>query len=1353
MNALTDAVSIKEILTNYPFPIAFEYALLQDMIKLAKPADDRCEQLRRVMWFASRYLATVAISSYWHTDKPDLRYGEAEHDFEQHRDTIKRKRREVRAKMDVALEGETPGGLVDQDQPRELRKWFDVVFEIADFWKYTGVTPFTPEILDWASPQNQELVADLSYSYDLYTNLESRPLDVYFKTTHEQTLNYLRSIYFLTNYPLVKVLETRPTFSKDVEGGRQSGCTWIMRYLMGQVIQATRQTLDSTYECPSDRFESLSLLNTTESLYPILLPLEPLTVIPPLELVEPEDEEEKANSIAVLDERFEDEKKLRYRLVALGPHLATKKYVTWAGYVDMLNELMKKSEEPKLAILDIDAGWSDVRNYVMPQTNDNRKRIGGQKYRPEHYLERVSINNDLDNFLGFPKQVLLIVGAAGVGKTNLLCHISDELAREDRIIVLHDCRDFESTDIQWSSVENQLARELGLHNTEGDKPMTFVAAVEHLSKTRPESQSAQLVFLLDALNEHPEADKFLEIIAGNLASSGLPGWVKIVITCRSESWERSLKYGFPEHFLNNFYLLSGEPISMKQFDEIEAKKAYTEIYRLQPAFETLSQPVRRLLMDPLMLGLAHRVYEKTGLPPDVHQNRILREYLDTLIPPVTEGSISEEQRFLVELLMLMYTTERTEVTLAEAAENKVLKQAYSSQILLPNNPYIHLVSTLLRDAGTGKAVTFRYERVFEYALGDYILKPEAEARHWSTDWFEEKVEHSSSFPSLWGATRGLLIDYLGNLNDLEAHQIIDALARSELYDLNKLLIEGILILANRMGYEDQIRSSLNRLVLPKVMDHDPLLDTRIGEVGVTVAQRLGWVDILENGARSPLVTVRTASVQAIYYIWRQDKEKGLGLMKRVAKQVRGEIVRALPKLAKGAIKARVSSKATSDGVNPFNLLPLTSSLLSLTMMMISHCLREPETAKALYEIWDFLFGAIPGFMEKPIERFVRMAGAQSLMGAWAASEEKLAEGIIQYKYPKEEINIHTLQSFGTLPLGHETRKKVVHYLKESEPGKGRLTPIMDEVVEIAKVPDAFVHFVPQVLFLTRGHPYEDDVLYLCEKMCASDEPYDRYEGTTKMGVYLYSIDQHPEQHDPEWHLPERHVRFMEEQVLWIWRDSIKQFQLAGDYYLLNQLRYPMMYECSPVGGNRMRGQIEFVTKVREQPWRDNPLDRDIAIIQSLGEAAVFGNITYNTYVIPFLETLQIWFDPKFYQKPEPAGEYFRDQEGYLPVSKAVASALARIRAIYPDEVERYLSYVPGRLRELTDIAREESASSFIFLGGQAGLAWCFTLPTFRDNFIHALMRTAEEATDVKQGFQIIADEIFKFSTLRAMLSE
>lgn len=1374
-NTLSSA-ELKRIVTaiqvDYPFPVAFEIAVLQTAIEYnhlvftktrlslekiqSQPSnsqlqlerdqqykqslDTLCEQARRVMWFASRYLAGLTVGSYWHFKGADLRFAESESEaeYEKRLEEISKQRRKIRELLETALRAEISGirGIPINDHPSELRQWFDVVFAIIEFWQSIGTTPFVPELLNWASKENQSISTELSklYGYVL-SSRAPEALEDYFRRAYDTLLEFLASISFVTHYPLVKVWESNLIQGKQDSSGAKYA--WELSYLMGDKIQTERKVYDSYSPCPEDRLQTraLSVLDRSKRFQPALLPLEPLTVLSR----EPAGIDDDTNPlIALIDDWKDDaEKQLRYRLVTKSSK-HDHEYISLDDYVSLMEKLLTQSTEPKVDILSEQAGWAEVRDYLNRQGEATRKRIGGQKYLPEHYLERAAINYDLDEFLKSDFIGMLIVGDAGVGKTNLMCHLSEVLQRDnDWMVLLHDCRDFKASNVQWKDIEHTLIRDFGFGNSTSD----WQRVLRRLEEKRPLSETAQLVLLFDALNEHPEAHRLLEILARQLVTSEMPRWLKVIVTCRSEPWERSLKYRLNAANPELFYRFSeaGEPTKMSQFNEEEVRRAYTEKYKMQPWFDTLPRPVQQLLMDPLMLGLAHRVYAKSGLPVDVHRNRILREYLHTLVPPVRDDrNPPKEQKFLTELLKMMYASKRTEVTLAEASENTVLQEAYDSSQLLPNHPYIQLVSALLRDAGIGNAVTFRYERVFEFALSEYILHAEAVEAEWKLDWFESKVKESVKYPSLWGALRSLLVDYWGDLGEPEKfYGSLEVLGSSEFYELSKLLAEALVSLTGRVERSEWVKEGVQRLIKLEV-SKQLLPDARRGELAVSVAQRLKWGDLLERGAKSSLVTVRVASVQAIYYFWRRDQPAGLELMKRIAQLVKGEVLGAVPELANRIMLSRLGRRQEQED-SPLKLFPLTSSLLNLSMMMVSHCLREPDTAHQVYEIWEPILKTIPAFMEKPIEQFVQKAGAQLMLGAWGATKYKPDSPASERKREGGGvINVRSLKAFYDLPLGHENRRKVIQYLEECDPAKGRLTPILEEVVELARIPDAIVHFVPQILFLTRGHEFADDVLEICSRLCLSDNPYDRYEGMIKMGVYSYSVD----------HPPEKHMEFMREQVLWTWRGRLKLFRLAGEDYLLDQSRFPIMYECSAVGRGRTQGQVAFVQQIREQPWDDDVVDRDLALIHSLGEAAVFGHITFNTNVIPILETLQIWFEPKFYATQDPKGRYFK-----LRISEGLAAALARIRAIYPDEVERYLSFAPANLRELTAHAREDSAASAVFTGGQASLPWLVSRTRFRLNWVKAMIWMAKQDTSVEQGFQTLGNAIFTFDNLRAIFTD
>lgn len=1312
----------EDVLNNYPLPISYEYARLIELQNLSSSISILCEQLRTVIWFASRYLAIVTVSSYLRTNHADLHFAPFDREDMLIEKEIKDKRNAIFSHLSniLQLQNKSPY-LSEKDQ--ELNHWLDLTFEIVDFWQSTYSMPFIKELVDLASSYH-EPARTLSYYYSYYQEITPRSdknLTDYYNGAFNSLLEFLREISFIKGYQLVRVIESERVYLNN----QNAKFTWIFRQFMGQAMVGFRKSLDASNQCPNDNLHILALLAIDSPNYIRLLPLLPLSIF----TLEDRDAPLENPEIALINDRHLDN--LRYRL-ASQKGSTNPRYVTLNDYVDLLNDLLARSLEIKFGTLSEHANWEELKQHISQNNAKVRKRIGEQKYSENHYVERAKINIEVEKFLNSESKGLLIVGDAGVGKTNLLCHLSILLQRKTNLLaLLFDCRDFHTVDIDWKNIEHRL---LGLIGWQGEN--SLLSALKKIENININESSVQFVLLLDALNEHSEADRLIRLFSSHFLSDVTPEWFKIVVTCRTEPWERSLKYLSG----GGWYQLEegGNPVEMVPFSADEVENAYNNKYELKPEFSTLPSLLKKLFSDPLMLGLTYRIYGQKPLPKNLHQSRIFREYIHTMIPDFNdvERAVSREAVFLKTLLKLMYENNISEVPLAKLYANPLLQEAFSSHKMLPNNPYLQLISDLLRYSDSHNSITFRYERVFEFALAEFILKDEAIKHNWSISWFGSKVSQSTTFPNLWGALRYLLSDYLGYAQRLN-YEFIRILASHEQYEVRKLLIETLVELAARDDLETIVFDTISHLL--EVDDaNGKLINALMGEVSIIVARRMRWANILEKGVKSPLITVRTASVQAIYYIWQQDRNEGVTLLNQIASLVKAEILKSSPNWLVYFIRSKLSLRKTTPPSQSSTSLPLTTSFISLTMIMVAHCLRNPETVNDLYKVWNPIFNTIdkiPNLFKYIIEFFMRRIGANVMKNAWGDDKDSFSASS---RDKQRAISGRTFKAFVDLPLEHDYRRKIIKYLKECNPEKGRLTPILDEVIELAKIPDALVHFVPQILFLTRGHQSAEDVLEICQRLCDSDDLYHRYEGITKMGVYLYSV---PEP-------PLSHMKFIEDQISWLWQGSLKFFELAGESYLVDQLRYPIMYECSQVGKNRTQGQIDFVHKIRALPWEDNVVDRDILLIRNLAEAAVFGHIVYDIHVIPILETLQIWFDPQFYSTPNPRGDYLN-----VSISEAVAKALSRIQTIFPDETERYLSFASPEIRRLTAKEQEESAASTLFTAGQSALAWAFLRPGFRNTWISGISRVAKEATSLEQGFQIMAEESFTFDFLKAFLAE
>ena len=230
-----------------------------------------------------------------------------------------------------------------------------------------------------------------------------------------------------------------------------------------------------------------------------------------------------------------------------------------------------------------------------------------------------------------------------------------------------------------------------------------------------------------------------------------------------------------------------------------------------------------------------------------------------------------------------------------------------------------------------------------------------------------------------------------------------------------MLAESLISLAVRDEFGGLIRAHLLRLV-SQVDKSNPVDEEELGlsgEVAVLIARRLDWPEILEVGATSPVIAVRAASVRALYYIWRHDPEKGVMAMKHIAMLAKDEISRSVFALGVQFFRNRLLRK-TDASQNVNRSLALTSSFFGLTMMMVSHCLREPETVRDLNQAWHPIFQAL-NRVPRPLRRLIEIFFQRDIQGLlqriWGepAVEEPEDRQVRHQAYA--EINVRTFAGF------------------------------------------------------------------------------------------------------------------------------------------------------------------------------------------------------------------------------------------------------------------------------------------------------------------------------------------------------
>ena len=228
----------------------------------------------------------------------------------------------------------------------------------------------------------------------------------------------------------------------------------------------------------------------------------------------------------------------------------------------------------------------------------------------------------------------------------------------------------------------------------------------------------QVIFCVDAINENkqdaPELLRQLdELVRGSWE------WLKIVFSCRPESW-RHIKRGAQQQGVrlgeDLYYREQGsdipevelEPFSPQEFRQVYAK--YEREYDLKTPYDSLSDEMRQTLRDPFNLWLLAAAFKKGAVPKTVKPSELIGLYVEALLE-------REDREFLEkELVPLMvreghYSNEITEDDLSDAG---LYDKIFSGHM---NQSFRRLADAEIlvrKDLDWGKrAIRFKYERFYD----------------------------------------------------------------------------------------------------------------------------------------------------------------------------------------------------------------------------------------------------------------------------------------------------------------------------------------------------------------------------------------------------------------------------------------------------------------------------------------------------------------------------------------------------------------------------------------------------------------------------------------------------------------
>lgn len=376
------------------------------------------------------------------------------------------------------------------------------------------------------------------------------------------------------------------------------------------------------------------------------------------------------------------------------------------------------------------ARWTvdDVRRSARKASDDYIRRMEGERvYLPHLYARRLELERHLTGFLNAKctKTGFLIIGTSGIGKTNTLCHIvkqwrddQDKLGPDAVLLVggnMLPGGNFKIRDVLLDRLE-----------ISGSFP-------DMLSRFRDQRgrSDAQLVFIVDSVDKHPQPEELLRQLDDLIASCEDLPWVKIIVSIGEVTYNAQRNAGFILATRAYFTVktegsrgadLAEIPLGPMTDEELaEAYGKYVREPGMQPKSEysSLTNDVKNTMCNPLFLKIVMEVYDGRMIPRRVLTAAVLQEYCSKKVFD------NHERRFFTnQFLDYLYNEEKMAVSLAsldrlpkEMREAILDRRGCSAYYQLLDEQVLAVTDKHTTSLTPQKrTLHFTYDRLLEYLL-------------------------------------------------------------------------------------------------------------------------------------------------------------------------------------------------------------------------------------------------------------------------------------------------------------------------------------------------------------------------------------------------------------------------------------------------------------------------------------------------------------------------------------------------------------------------------------------------------------------------------------------------------------
>lgn len=270
-------------------------------------------------------------------------------------------------------------------------------------------------------------------------------------------------------------------------------------------------------------------------------------------------------------------------------------------------------------------------SFCNKQNSDTLSRLLGsnatsnlRSYIPEIFVKRRSLDSTVDDFIDGNDSCLLITGKSGIGKTNAMCHLVEEI-RKRFPVLFYNCGQISE------NLEKELSDDLNWEFSTSKSIEQFASQINDICNKHDQ----KLILFLDAIDEWKldsasiNLSKFVNHVKNKK--------IKLIISCKDTRLGDFLVInGSPSSLSQNLYVHNQNEVrtnffnlSEFSFNElVEVIRKYSQHFSLS-GFNTTSDTFHAC-KDPIILRVVSEVYSGKSVPSSLSSRQIYEKYLEML---------------------------------------------------------------------------------------------------------------------------------------------------------------------------------------------------------------------------------------------------------------------------------------------------------------------------------------------------------------------------------------------------------------------------------------------------------------------------------------------------------------------------------------------------------------------------------------------------------------------------------------------------------------------------------------------------------------------------------------------------